>query len=118
MFSFRNSGSSSSNNNERRSKSVDEPTNKLVIPFSHSSSTKPQTSPPQVKTSSEDDHPGDNISITRSDGITHDILSVFQKPGINEVINTSTKAEYSPVKSPELPSFFRLLKDFLNSEGN
>lgn len=80
---------------------MDEPTNKLVIPFSHSSSTKPQTSPPQVKTSSEDDHPGDNISITRSDGITHDILSVFQKPGINEVINTSTKAEYSPVKSPE-----------------
>lgn len=49
--------------------------------------------PTITKVSSTAEGDSERISISRSDGINHDILNVFSKPGVSDVITTSTKEE-------------------------
>lgn len=79
-----------------RSKSVENPSN--AKPSAHPEKGPLATSPGSSgvtinhsKSQSGDDH--EKISITRSDGVTQDLLNVFSKPGVTEVVHTSSKED-------------------------
>ncbi len=66
----------------------------MVQPGDKKASTSPNQGGSKVssgKSSSSEEH--ERISLTRSDGVTQDLLNVFSKPGVTEVVHTSSKEE-------------------------